>query len=70
MIKRILDEIVVLCTVFTSISFIFARREANQAAHYCAMYAGIQEGSFSWDAEPPAFLDHSLEADCNIVLSD
>jgi hypothetical protein len=42
--------------VFTSVSFVFARRETNQEAHCCAKYAAIHEGSFSWDAKPPAFL--------------
>jgi hypothetical protein len=41
MIKQILDEIADFCTVFTSVSFVFAHREANQAARYCAKYAAI-----------------------------
>jgi hypothetical protein len=28
----------------------------NQAAHSCDKYASLQDGSFSWDAKPPAFL--------------
>jgi ribonuclease HI len=69
-IKPILVEIDELVNAFSSFCFVFARREANQAAHCCAKYASIQARSFSWDTEPPAFLVHSLEADCNPVLID
>jgi hypothetical protein len=44
--------------------------EANQAVHSCAKFVSLQERSFSWVAEPPAFLVHSLEADCNPLFSD
>jgi hypothetical protein len=30
-------------------------------------FASLQEGSISWDAEPPVFLVHSFQADCNPV---
>jgi hypothetical protein len=30
----------------------------------CAKFVCIQELSISWDAEPPAFLDHILGANC------
>jgi hypothetical protein len=69
-IKAILEEIRVLESVFSSFSSVFARRKANQAAHCCAKYAVIQNGSFIWEAEPPAFLAHSLAADCNFVFDD
>jgi hypothetical protein len=45
-IKAILEEIRVLESVFSSFSSVVARREANQAAHWCAKYAVIQNGSF------------------------
>ena len=66
-VKNVLDEISELSVFFTAFSLSHARREANQAAHSCAKYTSLQEGSFSWDAEPPAFLVHSLQADCNLV---
>jgi hypothetical protein len=69
-IKAILEEIRVLQSVFSSFSSVFACREANQAAHYCAKYAVIQNGSFIWEAEPPAFLFHILAADCNSMVDD
>jgi hypothetical protein len=56
--------------VFSSFSSVFARREANQAAHCYAKYAVIQKRSFIWEAKPPAFLVHSLAADCNFVIDD
>jgi ribonuclease HI len=67
MAKNVLDEISELSVFFTVFSLCHARREANQAAHSCAKFASIQDGLFSWDAEPPAFLVHSLQADCNGV---
>ena len=48
----------------------FARQEANQAAHECAKYAVFQNESFNWVAGPPAFLIHNLLADCNGVNVD
>jgi ribonuclease HI len=66
-VKQVLDEISELSLLFTNFSLVHARREANQAAHSCAKYISLQDGSFSWDAEPPAFLVHSLGADCNSV---
>jgi hypothetical protein len=60
----------ILVEIDSSFCFVFVRHEANQAAHCCAKYASIQARSFSWDTEPPAFLVHSLEADCNPVLID
>jgi ribonuclease HI len=67
MVKNVLDEISELSVFFTVFSLCHARREANQAAHSCAKFASIQDGLFSWDAEPPTFLVHSLQADCNGV---
>jgi ribonuclease HI len=66
-VKQVLDEISELSLLFTKFSLVHARREANQAAHSCAKYISLHDGSFSWDAEPPAFLVHSLGADCNLV---
>ena len=70
MIKSILDEISELSGIFQSFSIVFARREANQVAHCCAKYATIQDESFTWDADPPDFLVHSLQADCNSVIGE
>lgn len=66
--KPVLDEISELGSSFLSFSIVFARREANQAAHCTAKFASLQLVSNSREAEPPAFLEHSLEADCNPVL--
>jgi hypothetical protein len=66
-VKRVLHEISELRLLFTNFSLVHAHCEANQAAHSCAKYISLQDGSFSWDAEPPAFLVHSLGADCNLV---
>jgi hypothetical protein len=60
-IKQVLDEISELSLLFTNFSLSHAHREANQMTHSCAKYTSLQDGSFSWDAEPPAFLVHSLQ---------
>ena len=62
-----LEEISEIGSSLISYNVVFARHEANQAAHCCAKYTSIQRESFSWDAEPPEFLDHSLQADCNLM---
>jgi ribonuclease HI len=69
-IRPILDEISELVCGLVSYSISHTRREANQAAHSCAKFASIQEGSFAWEADPPGFLDHSLRADCNSMFVD
>ena len=68
MIKPLLDEMFVLGSTLLSFSIVFARREANQAAHCCAKYAYVQGVSNSWEVEPPAFLVHSLGADYTFML--
>ena len=67
LVRPILDEISELGLSFSSFDVVHVCREANQAAHSCAKYESIQEGSFSLDAEPPGFLVHSLKTDCNFV---
>ncbi|KAK1660690.1 hypothetical protein QYE76_048849 [Lolium multiflorum] len=70
MIRPVLDEVSELLSTLFSYSIIHTRREANQAAHSCAKFASIQDGSFSWEADPPGFLKHSLRADCNSMIVD
>jgi hypothetical protein len=55
-IKPMVDEISELSVSFISFSVVFACREANHAAHSCAKYGLLQEGSFLWDTEPTALL--------------
>ena len=68
-IKSILEEISEIGSSLSSFSVVSVRREANEAAHCCAKYASIQLALFSWDVEPPDFLDHSLQTDCNLVVN-
>jgi ribonuclease HI len=63
-IKHVFDEISELSVFFTTFSLSYVRREANQTAHSCAKFASLQDGLFSWDAEPPAFLAHNIQVDC------
>ena len=67
-IKPVLDEISELYNSLFLCSFVFACREANQAAHCCAKFASLQRVSCAWNADPPAFLADSLSVDCNSVI--
>ena len=67
-IKPMLDEISELVSSLLPFSIVFARHEANHAVHCCAKYASVHMESFFWDVEPPAFLEHNIGGDCNIVL--
>jgi hypothetical protein len=58
-----------LALLFEFFEFSFAGRTANKVAHECARYACESVVDAVWVDVYPDFLGHSLEADCNSVMS-
>jgi hypothetical protein len=68
LIKPVSDEISKLSECLLSFSVLFSPvREVNQVAHCFAKFVCIHKESLSWNTEPPNFIVHNLEADCNFV---
>ena len=61
------QEIKELSGVFTSCTFSYVGRLANEAAHACARKASSSRRRCLWVNYKPSFLDQILLKDCNPV---
>ncbi|CAN6698381.1 unnamed protein product [Malus baccata var. baccata] len=67
-IECILGDIETLVQRLTTVTFAFAPRESNRAAHSVAKYAFQQGGDFVWNCIGPEFLFNILAQDVNIPI--
>ncbi|KAM1018883.1 hypothetical protein ACFX2C_040452 [Malus domestica] len=67
-IECILGDIETLVQRLTTVTFSFAPRESNRAAHSVAKYVFQQGGDFVWDCIGPEFLFNVLAQDVNIPI--
>ncbi|CAN6723379.1 unnamed protein product [Malus baccata var. baccata] len=67
-IECILGDIETLVQRLTTVTFAFAPRESNRAAHSVAKYAFQHGGDFVWNCIGPEFLFNILAQDVNIPI--
>jgi hypothetical protein len=66
-IRSICQKIREISRALTSVSIVFAGREANMAAHLCAKQASIDRKRCLWINYNPCFPIDTLRSDCNPI---